>query len=204
MLRTLITVIPFILLMGLSQSDVTNLQKRAEQEQVRLKDIKAPKHNRALPSLKQVTPKTAQPTAMASSGRTYLFISSSVPVATLRNYARDLALTPNASMVMIGFVGGMKQIAPTSQFISSILLKDPLCRKASCPGYNTEVLIDPLLFRKYGITRVPALVYVPEFSKIKPADGSEGLIPQMPPHFAVYGDASLAYMREQVKKESRW
>ena len=45
--------------------------------------------------------------------RIYLFISSSVPIGTLRNYARDLDRLgdPNVFMVLQGFVGGMKREA---------------------------------------------------------------------------------------------
>lgn len=146
---------------------------------------------------------TEKTKGVTSSGRIYLFISSSIPEVTLRHYARDLSTLPNASMIMIGFVGGMQKMAPTAQFISNVLIKDPTCHSDSCLGYDTEVLVDPLLFRKYGITRVPALVYIPEFSEIKIGEGSEGLIPETPKHYAVYGDASLSYLLDMIHRKSK-
>src|SRR5690554_4996406 len=55
------------------------------------------------------------------SGRAILFASSSVPLGTLRNYVADLEKI-NGVMVLRGFIGGMKEIAPTTKFINSLLL----------------------------------------------------------------------------------
>ncbi len=151
--------------------------------------------------IKPSTPE--KPPSVTSLGRTYLFISSSMPEVTLRHYAKDMSMVPNASMIMTGFIGGMEKIAPTIQFISNFLMKNPACRNASCLGYETEVLIDPLLFRKYGITKVPALVYVPQFSAIKRDEGSEGLISEMPAHFKISGDAKLSYLFDQIYRQNK-
>jgi type-F conjugative transfer system pilin assembly protein TrbC len=216
----------------LNHGDVSDLLNRVENEKERLGKIGAPNANNPPEALRDFLSgeyqKTIQkeveriqqapyltgdrvinpsqpekPKSSISLGRTYLFISSSVPEATLRNYAKDMSIVPNASMIMIGFVGGMKKMAPTAQFISNILIKDPTCRNDSCLGYSTEILVDPLLFRKYGISRVPALVYVPQFSAIKREEGSEGLIPETPTHFAVYGDAKLSYSFDQIYRHSK-
>ena len=61
--------------------------------------------------------------------RIYIFISSSMPRETLRNYVRDVARLkdPNVRLIMRGLVGGVKYIKPTMRFVSGILLKDPAC-----------------------------------------------------------------------------
>jgi len=128
------------------------------------------------------------------SERIYLFVSSSIPVSTLRNYAKDLdkLSDPGVTVVMRGFVGGMKHARPTMEFISGVIIKDPGCTKRSprCDAYRVNVEIDPALFRKYQITRVPALVYVPHLPV------SEGVQEENPAgdYDAVYGDASLSYL----------
>ena len=80
--------------------------------------------------------------AISNPEQLYLFISSSVPLTTLRNYAAmiDRARTTQVSMVLRGFVGGMKKIRPTMEFIGEILKKDPACDllKEQCDSYPGE------------------------------------------------------------------
>jgi hypothetical protein len=61
-----------------------------------------------------------------------------------------------------------------------------------------------LLFRRYGIERVPAVVYVRGVSVLD-ADQSEGRPEnaQAGDHFAVYGDAGLPYVLELIQREAK-
>jgi len=139
--------------------------------------------------------------------RIYLFISSSVPIGTLRNYARDLDRLgdPNVFMVLQGFVGGMKRVKPTMDFVRKIIAEDADCdiQKSKCSAYRANIKIDPLLFRRYGITRVPAAVYVPDV-RIMDATLSEGMEgnAKTGDHYVLHGDASLAYMLEILRRSS--
>ena len=66
--------------------------------------------------------------------------------------------------------------------------------------YNAGIEIDPLLFRKYGITQVPAVVYVPEVkSEVEFIEGSkdDGGSSE---YYVVYGDASIEYVMEVIGK----
>lgn len=63
----------------------------------------------------------------------YLFISSSMPKTALRSYLQDLdkLRDKNIIIVMRGFIGGIKYIKPTLEFIESIQKKvRPAIRKA--------------------------------------------------------------------------
>jgi type-F conjugative transfer system pilin assembly protein TrbC len=139
--------------------------------------------------------------------RIYLFVSSSVPFETLRNYARDLDRLgdPNVFMVLRGFVGGMKRVKPTMDFVGKVITEDADCdiQKNKCRAYRVNVKIDPLLFRRYGITRVPAAVYAPDV-RIMDTTLSEGMEgnAKTGDHYTLHGDASLAYMLETLRKES--
>ena len=134
----------------------------------------------------------------------YIFVSSSIPLRALRRYAQDLdrLADQNIVMVMRGFVGGMKHFKPTGDFIESVLKKDESCElvTGSCEMYNAGIEIDPLLFRKYGITQVPAVVYVPEvkseveFIEWSKDDGGSS------EYYVVYGDASIEYVMEVIGK----
>lgn len=132
--------------------------------------------------------------------RVYIFVSSSMPEATIRAYTRamDKLGDNNVIMVMRGFVGGADTFKPTLQFISRILSRDPNCVDVSgCPTFNAAVEIDPNLYRKYRPLYVPAVVYA---SGIKPHDPdmSEGLAANVSDPkqdwLMLYGDASLDYL----------
>lgn len=142
---------------------------------------------------------------LASSERIYLFVSSSIPLNTLRTYAANLERLgdPNISMIMRGFIDGMKKAGPTLEFISNIMVLEPGCRlkEQQCPARPLNMQIDPLLYKKYDIKRVPALVYVPAYQSQDP-DGSEGL-GEAPLHYTLYGDASLKYLIEELHRETK-
>lgn len=139
--------------------------------------------------------------------RIYLFVSSSVPINTLRNYARDLdrLRDPNIFMVMRGFVGGMKRVKPTLDFVKRVIAEDANCdvMTQGCKAYQANIKIDPLLFRKYEITRVPAAVYAPDLkiTDLSLSEGMEGNA-KTGDHYSLYGDASLAHILETFRKES--
>lgn len=147
--------------------------------------------------------KPAARSMVPSSDRIYVFISSSMPVETARAYARALSRIgeDNVFLVMRGGIGGLKKIAPTVEWISSVLKKDPLCT-GDCEVYRTKVLIDPLLFRKYEIIEVPAVVYV---KNVVNTEGlSEGLNSvKVKDAFISYGDISLAYHLKLIAEHSR-
>lgn len=138
--------------------------------------------------------------------RIYLFVSSSVPMTTLRNYASDLSrlADPNISMVMRGMIGGMKYVRPTTEFVSKVIVKDANCKvfRERCDAHQVNFVIDPLLFRKYRITRVPAVVYAPRTGATEP-DRSEGLTEPEREFYVLYGDASLEYLLETVRRETK-
>jgi len=140
---------------------------------------------------------------MPSNERLYLFVSSSMPETTLRNYiaALDKLNDPNITAVMRGFIGGAKYVAPTMKFIKNILVKTAGCEplREKCDMYNASIGIDPMLFVRYSITKVPALVYVPN-TNVADQFMSEG-DPNNAKHHeyhVAYGDASLDYLIEVI------
>lgn len=127
----------------------------------------------------------------------YLFVSSSVPLNTLRNYATmiDRARTGQVIMVLRGFVGGMKKIRPTMEFIGEVLKKDPNCdlAKEKCDSYQVNIQVDPELFQRLGIEEVPALVYLPVNEDTAEGKQAEPII--------IHGDAGLDYLLERINQE---
>lgn len=144
---------------------------------------------------------------LADSERVYLFVSSSMPLQTLRNYATSVARMkdPNVIMVMRGFIGGMSRIQPTIDFVSSVLKEDPSCTffESECRMRQANLVVDPLLFRRYGIDRVPAVVFIKGMKSIDAAL-SEGDIENtdFTEAYTIYGDASLEYILEKMNRET--
>ena len=141
---------------------------------------------------------------LPSNQRLYLFISSSIPEPTLRTYTEQLAALqdPNIVIVMRGFIDGMEKIGPTLHFIGKILAKDPACG-SQCGVYAVNVEVDPLLFRRYGIEQVPAVVYVPDIQITNP--GSEGIQRNatVSQWYTFYGDVALQYSLKRINEEAK-
>jgi type-F conjugative transfer system pilin assembly protein TrbC len=147
---------------------------------------------------------------LPDSERLYLFISSSMPLNTLRNYARaiDHMGDPRIVMVLRGFVGGMQHVLPTQRFVLDVLQKNSDCdpdTPSDGAVFNVNLIIDPLLFRRFGVEHVPTLVYAIGLS-VKGGDfGSEGLpeTAQVAHHVAISGDAALDYLLDRIQLETQ-
>lgn len=140
--------------------------------------------------------------------RIYVFVSSSVPLHTLRSYAQaiDKLKDPNIVMVMKGFVGGLKDVNSMLDFVSSIIVKTPGCetRKTKCDSYVANLQVDPLLFSKYQITRVPAVVYAQGVS-IADATMSEGRNEHANPSstYQILGDAPFNRSLDVIDRDAK-
>lgn len=103
--------------------------------------------------------------------RIYIFMSKSVPVDIWHTYGEliyNKKLT-NTSMVLRGCIGGnCTKISPTITFIKSIKQYD----KNSV--IDPDIMIDPLLFRKYQIEQAPCIVFADNI-QIKETSISEGV-----------------------------
>ncbi|MEM3580399.1 MAG: type-F conjugative transfer system pilin assembly protein TrbC [Candidatus Bathyarchaeia archaeon] len=143
-------------------------------------------------------PKTGR---LSDDERIYIFISSSMPEQTIRNYVREACHTGNNTyLILRGGIGGIRKLMPTVLWANEMLKKNPLC-EGQCETYPVKILIDPFLFRKYSITRVPAVVYV---RGLQNSEGlSEGLNSVKVDNFWVsYGDVSLQYHLKLIEEKS--
>ena len=146
--------------------------------------------------------------SLGNDERLYVFISSSVPVHILRRYAIALnqLKDPNVIMVMRGFVNGAKKIKPTIDFISSIITKKDGCDylKKECDILPVKIIVDPMIFSKYGINKVPSFVYAKGVSVID-FEMSEGLEENvsLSNYYSVSGDAGLDYVLETFLSETK-
>jgi type-F conjugative transfer system pilin assembly protein TrbC len=132
--------------------------------------------------------------------RLYIFISSSMPSATIRRYVQDVnkLQDPNIHIILRGFIGGVKYLKPTVEFFVRCAKKDPLCEGPQCKLYNAGFNVNPLPFRKYHIDKVPAFVYVPYEQEITPES-----ITESNEYYKVSGDAKLEYILNLIYEKSK-
>ena len=135
--------------------------------------------------------------------RLYLFVSSSIPQQKMREYARQLSKYPNSQMILRGFIGGAKKIQPTLEYIRSIITKNPDCIDSKCQVYKTIINIDPVLFARYAVSRVPTLVYVNEISGPSYcSEGNKEIVSSNGVHTFV-GQAPLKYMIRELSSKTK-
>jgi len=101
-------------------------------------------------------------------GRLVVAISSSMPEETIRAYARQLEGIPEGVFVLRGFIGGARAVTPTVEWVEKALRKKPSCR--DCGHYRVEIVVDPLAFQMLGITRVPAMTFLPGVQDLRHCD----------------------------------
>lgn len=89
-----------------------------------------------------------------------LFVSSSMPVTTLRTYAGQLERVGGV-LAFRGMPGGLTKVAPMAKLSAEILRHDPGCEGPACAMRNVQLIVDPIIFRQHGIGRVPALAMIP-------------------------------------------
>lgn len=140
---------------------------------------------------------------MVSGHRLYLFVSSSMPIDKMRVYAKQLQKYPNAQMIMRGFIGGARKMQPTMAYIKSIIVKNKDCNiGVACKTVKTKINIDPVLFQRYNITKVPTLVYVDELSGASYcSEGNTDIVNATGVH-KFSGLAPLKYMLSELSNET--
>lgn len=89
-----------------------------------------------------------------------LFVSSSMPVATLRTYAGQLERV-HGVMAFRGMPGGLNKVAPMARLSAQILRINPGCEGPACAMRDVQLIVDPIVFRQHGVSRVPALAMIP-------------------------------------------
>ncbi|WBQ17654.1 type-F conjugative transfer system pilin assembly protein TrbC [Sphingobium yanoikuyae] len=89
-----------------------------------------------------------------------LFVSSSMPLSTLRNYAIQLEKV-HGVMAFRGVPGGLRKMGPMAKLTAQILRRDPGCEGPNCVMRDVQLIIDPIVFRQHGIAQVPALAMIP-------------------------------------------
>lgn len=139
--------------------------------------------------------------------RIYIFISSSIPKAVLDNYKayiKSKGIGDTTSFVIRGCLpqgggfNGCKDFVPTMQFARDMIIED---NKTGITG----LLIDPVLFKTYGVTTVPQVVYAKNVNR-RVDLGSEGDFSRLestPQWWKSVGDWTLEYHLNELYNLSK-
>lgn len=125
-----------------------------------------------------------------------LFVSSSMPVTTLRTYAGQLEQV-GGLLAFRGMPGGLTKVAPMAKLSAEILRHDPGCEGPACAMRDVQLIVDPLIFRQHGVARVPALAMVPGDPAL-PYCEREDDSPRAA--HVIYGDAALSGLLEEYSR----
>lgn len=125
-----------------------------------------------------------------------LFVSSSMPVTTLRTYAAQLERARGV-LAFRGMPGGMRKVEPMAKLSAEVLRLDPGCEGPACAMRDVQLIVDPLIFRQHGVSRVPAMAMVPGDPAL-PYCEREDDSPRAT--HVVYGDAALSGLLEEYAR----
>lgn len=138
----------------------------------------------------------AGPTQATKGWVPVLFVSSSMPTATLRTYAAQVEKARGV-IAFRGMPGGMTKVAPMAKLTAEMLRLDPGCEGPACVMRDIQVIVDPLVFRQHGVARVPALAMIPGDPAL-PYCEREDESPRA--SHVVYGDAALSGLLEEIAR----
>ena len=118
----------------------------------------------------------------------YLFLSSSLPEAMVNQYLIDIGRTGEQRIVpvLFGLPQGLAGKRVNADHFSRVMQADPECRdtpKSPCQRLTLPLKVNPVLFTRYTISKVPALVY---------DNGQDS--------WSIHGEAELVYLLEKVGK----
>lgn len=125
-----------------------------------------------------------------------LFVSSSIPVPILRTYAAQLERV-HGVLAFRGMPGGLHKVGPMAKLSAEILRIDPGCEGPSCAMRGVQLIVDPIVFRQHGVSRVPALAMIPG-DPTQAYCEREDESPRA--RHVVYGDSALSGLFEEYAR----
>lgn len=125
-----------------------------------------------------------------------LFVSSSIPVPILRTYASQLERV-HGVLAFRGMPGGLHKVGPMAKLSAEILRIDPGCEGPSCAMRGVQLIVDPIVFRQHGVSRVPALAMIPG-DPTQAYCEREDESPRA--RHVVYGDSALSGLFEEYAR----
>ena len=173
-----------------------NFKKRSPQIKKFENDILYQNHI----SISELLHKSAPAGQIFTNQYLYIFMSSSVPIPIWRAYAKDINKMKQNHIMMVlrGCIGGCQNFLKTNKFIAKVL--DDHGKKLIAP-----IVLDPYLFRYYGVKRVPEFVFARNVNLVNPTvtAGVSVNLKNKPISYSVLGAWSLNYVLSRLYKKSK-
>ena len=138
--------------------------------------------------------------------RLIIAISSSVPKNVLHRYFDAFANVPyDVVFVMNGLVNNNpKYLMPTMKYIGELLEARTQSKLVKDNKYILEVDINPKIFMKYSIEKVPAVIFVKNYNEYAELQGksysSEKNNLDSEDVYIAYGDSEISYVLNKINK----
>jgi type-F conjugative transfer system pilin assembly protein TrbC len=136
-------------------------------------------------------------------------ISSSIPASTLRSYFQDIdaiEAISDVKFVLRDLVGNdVSTIKPTIEYLSTIVSKSGKPVKSeNNETYKISVSINPKITQKYGIDRVPAVIFIKNYNAaIEEPKRIEEAIGENEEYYIAYGAAKLDYSLTKINEKAK-
>ncbi len=137
-------------------------QKRMEKELSRIQK-KSSCSAKVPASIAEVPPDRMLP-EFSGKEKVYVFLSSSMPDQAVNAYIGQAALSGGGRVIPVfyGFPGGLAHKRAAGRYFAHMMLENMDCKDAPgrlCPRYKVRIKVNPGLFAKFDISRVPSVVY---------------------------------------------
>ena len=147
---------------------------------------------------------------LAHDERLIIAISSSVPMETVKNYFDSLTeVYTDVVFVLNGLIDNdVQKIRPTVEYTTQLLKKRNLnTNNAEQDRYLFRVDINPKIFTKYSLEKVPAVIFVKNYNPYSEIqgnaqiDGEDGIAEE--DVYIAYGDSNIKYVLEKINKKAQ-
>jgi len=137
--------------------------------------------------------------------RIIVVISSSMPDELVRSYFEAFSsVNRDVAFVMRGMVGGINKYRPSAEYINRVMSKDPK-KDINDPKnkYQFDVSINPKITQRFGIIKVPAILYVDNYDPVAELQTAGKAVNADENYWIAYGDMEPKYAIERINQTAR-
>lgn len=147
---------------------------------------------------------------LAHDERLIVAISSSIPIETVKNYFDSLTeVYSDVVFVLNGLVDNdVQKMRPTVEYTTELLKKrNQNTKNSEEDRYLFRVDINPKIFTKYSLEKVPAIIFVKNYNPYSEiqgngeVSGTDGLSEE--DVYIAYGDSNIKYVLEKINKKAK-
>jgi type-F conjugative transfer system pilin assembly protein TrbC len=135
----------------------------------------------------------------------FVVISESMPESLIKSYFEQLEnVNTDVTFVMRGTRGDISELMPTINYISGLLVKDA-DKDPNDPEnrYVHNVQINPKLTRRFGVEKVPCVVFVDNYDPIAETYTANEPLRDTENAYLYYGDMNVEYVLKRINQKAK-